>query len=93
MVVGILSIDLHIPGSNSLKEKRMVLRALKDRMKNNFNVSIAELGDHDKWQSCVFGIASIGGDKKYVNGVLNKVLDFIGQFRRVEIVDYQLELI
>ena len=93
MVIGVVTVDLTIPGSTSLKEKRMVLRSLKERLRNNFNVSIAELDDHDKWQKAVLGLASIGSEKKYVNGTLDKALDLIKEFRRAELVDYQLELL
>ncbi len=92
MRVGILQIELKLPESDSLKAKRMVLRSLKDRIKQRFNVSIAEVGEQDKWQRAVLGVASVGTDKRYVNGVLSRVVDLIKNSRSAVLVDYQLEL-
>ena len=93
MVVGILRIELHIPGNNSLKAKRQVLKSLKDRINNNFNVSVAEVDDANKWQRATVGIAAVGSDKRYVNGILSRVIDAINQFRLVELIDCQMEML
>lgn len=92
MVIGVLKIELLIPGVNSLKEKRRVLRSLKDKLRNNFNISVAEINMQDKWQRAVLGAAGINADKKYLNGQLDKVIDFVENFRGVEMVDYEMEL-
>lgn len=92
MVIGILKIELLIPGANSLKEKRMVLKGLKDRLRNNFNISVSEVDMHDKWQRAILAVAGVNKDKKYLNGQLDKVIDFIEGFKCVEIIDYELEL-
>ena len=62
MIVGLLTLDLHFPESNSLKDKRWVLRSIKDRMKNKFNVSVAEVGANDLWQRSVIGIACVANE-------------------------------
>lgn len=93
MIIGILKIDLYFPYASSLKEKRMVLRSLKDRTRKTFNVSISELDDHDKWQKSRIGIAAIGPDKQTINSLLDKVLNFITEFRDLEISDYEMEII
>lgn len=93
MIIGILKIDLFLPGSSSLKGKRMVLKSLKDRVRRNFNVSVSELDDHDKWQKAHLGIAAIGSDKKVVNSHLDKVVNFIETLRDVTISDYEMEII
>lgn len=90
--VGVLQVELQIPGSASLKEKRMVLKSLKDRIRQRFNVSVAEVAEHDKWQKAILGVASVGSDKRYVNGTLSRVVDLIKSSRSVELVDYQMEL-
>jgi uncharacterized protein YlxP (DUF503 family) len=56
MVVGLCTIELHLPGSQSLKAKRQVLLSLKDRLREKFNVSVAEVAEHDRWQKAVLGI-------------------------------------
>lgn len=69
------------------------MRGLKDRIRARFNVSVAELADHDLWQSALLGVAAIGPEKKYLNQVLDKVADLIRKERRAEIVDSQLEML
>lgn len=91
MVIGVLRVELLIAGSNSLKEKRMVIRSLKDKLRNSFNISVAEVDLQDKWQRAVIGIASVCDDQKYLNGQLDRVIDFIERFNGVEISDYQME--
>ena len=93
MTVGVLKIELSLPGNDSLKAKRMVLKSLKDRIRKQFNVSIAEVGEQDKWQKAVLGVASVGADKRYVNGVLSKVIDLIEDARSVDLIDYQMEFL
>ena len=73
-----------------MKAKRMVLRGLKDRIRKNFNVSIAEVGDNDQWQSAVVAVALVSNDKRFANQVLSKVMDFIESSRDLVVDDYQL---
>ena len=90
MVVGTLQVELTIPGVDSLKDKRMVLRSLKDRVRKSFNVSIAEVDDNDQWQSAVLAVVVVSNDRRFANQVLSKVVDFIGQSRGLVVEDYQL---
>src|ERR1700745_527141 len=73
--VGLLTLELHIPDAQSLKDKRQVLRSLKDRLRRDFNVAVAELEHHDVWQRSVVGVVTISNEEKHVNEVLQKVLD------------------
>ena len=93
MIIGILKIDLYLPGSFSLKEKRMVLKSVKDRVRKAFNVSISELDDHDKWQRARLGIAAIGISKQNINSLLDKIVNFIEKVKNLEISDYEMEII
>jgi uncharacterized protein YlxP (DUF503 family) len=77
MVIGALEVNLLIGGAQSLKDKRMVLRSLKDRIRRTFNVSVAEVEDNDKWQSGVLGIVTVSNDKAHANEVLSKVVNFV----------------
>ena len=63
MVVGLLTIELHVPGSQSLKEKRMVLRRIKDRLKK-FNVAVSEVEHQDLWQRAGLAVVTVGTDEK-----------------------------
>ena len=91
--IGILYVDLFIGAAQSLKEKRMVLKRIKDRVRNQFNVSVAELDNHDKWQMSTLGFVMIGTDNRYINGALDSILSFIGRFHDVEICEHEIEFI
>lgn len=93
MIIGILQLELRISESHSLKEKRMVLKSLKDRLRQRFNISISEIGLQDAWQGAVLGIASIGTDKSYVNGLLSTILDWVAAHRSVELVSSHMEIL
>ena len=78
MTVGIARLTLFIGGSHSLKEKRMVLRRVKDLVREKFNVSIAEVGAaNDLWQRAVLGIAAVGNDRRFVESALDEVVGFV----------------
>ena len=93
MRVGVLQVDLHIPGSGSLKEKRMVLKSLKERIRAGFNASVAEIDAHDMWQRATIGIAVISNDKRHIDSVLNKIKNCFEHNRNISIIDYQIEII
>jgi uncharacterized protein len=75
MPVGLLTLELHIPDAQSLKDKRQVLRSLKDKLRRQFNVAVAELDHQDVWQRSVIGVVTLSNEEKHVNEVLQKVLD------------------
>jgi uncharacterized protein len=75
MPVGLLTLELHIPDAQSLKDKRQVLRSLKDRLRREFNVAVAELEHHDVWQRSVIGVVTLSNEEKHLKEVLQKVLD------------------
>ena len=77
MVVAILTVSISIPQADSLKDKRRVVKSIKDKLRNGFNVSVAEIGEHDIWRSALLGIAVISDDASYANGVLSRVQDLL----------------
>ena len=77
MTVGIARLTLFLPDSHSLKEKRMVLRRVKDRAQQKFNVAIAEVEENDVWQRAVIGLAVIGNDGRFVESALDEVVRFV----------------
>lgn len=93
MLVGLLSIELHLPEADSLKSKRIILRSLRDRIKNKFNVSIAEVDGNDIWQRSVLGVACVGNETKIINNVLNKVRDIILNTPSVELLNSRIEML
>ena len=93
MVIGCCSVKFYLHGNNSLKGKRRVVRAIKDRLKNDFNISVAEVGNQDVWQSINLGISAVGVDQAYINGLLSKVIDAIDRMNLAEIVDCKTEIL
>jgi len=77
MTVGIARLTLFLPEAHSLKEKRMVLRRVKDRAQQKFNLSIAEVGDNDLWQRAVLGIAVVGNGRRFVESALDEIIRFV----------------
>src|SRR5712692_10662751 len=71
--IGVLTLDLHIEHSHSLKDKRQVVRSLKDRLRAKFNVAAAEIDHQDSWQRAVIGVITLASDRVYVEQVLQRV--------------------
>ena len=92
MFIGVAQVELFIPESGSLKSKRFVLKSIKTRIRNKFNVSIAEIENNDKWQRSSFGVAVVSNDKKIINSTLTRVINFIENDCRVEIIDQTMEI-
>ncbi len=92
MVVKLLTLDLLFPGCSSLKEKRFVLSSLKLRLRKRFNVSVAEVDYHDKWQRCLMAVALVGTDRRAVDRVGDSVLRFVEGDHRVNIADTTQEI-
>ena len=91
MRVGVLRIELFVPGARSLKAKRQVIRSLKDRLRNKFNVSVSEVDYQDKWQRATLGIAMVGTDGKYVAGALENAVKFVRGEPGVELAYHEIE--
>ncbi len=89
--MAVLSVRLYIPAANSLKSKRMILRSIKDRIRSRFNVSVAELDGHDKWQTAVCDFAMIGKDRKYIDKCFSHIMSLIGKYHDVEVLDHRVE--
>lgn len=93
MVVGVLKLTLFLPENHSLKGKRGVIRKIKARVANSFNVSIAECDGQDLWQRAVLGICQIGTDAAYVDGTLRQVARFIEDLQVAELGEESFEVL
>ena len=93
MTVGVLQIELAVYESFSLKDKRRVVKSLKDRIAHAHNVLIAEVGALDEHRRAVLGVAMVANDATYVRGALDKLVDFVKTVPQVTIVDYQVDLL
>ena len=87
MIVGVLRIELFIPESGSLKSKRFAIKSIKDRLKNRFNVSVAEVDNSDKWQRSSLGIAVVSNESKHIESILGNVMNLVYGDKRVEVID------
>jgi len=93
MNVGVCKVKLRLPENQSLKGKRQVINSIITRVRNKYNVAIAEVDDQDLWQLATLGIAYVSNDAKHVDEVLSKVVSFVSQSRfEVEILDYEMEI-
>ena len=93
MIIGSLQVELVLPGCGSLKEKRMILKGLKDRIRNQLNVSVAEVDYLDKWQRSVLGFVSVANESRRVNEVLENTVSMIERDGRVQILDQLTEIL
>jgi uncharacterized protein len=92
VVVGVLKLTVFLPENHSLKGKRGVIKKIKARVANTFNVSIAECDDQDLWQRAVLGMCQAGADAPYVEGALRQVVRFIEEMQVAELGEEQLEV-
>ena len=93
MIVGAALVELRIHGSRSLKAKRGVVRSITQRVRNRYNLSVAEVGGQDTWQRAVLGLSTTGSDARVVRRVLDKAIAFIEALNLAEVVDSDVELI
>jgi len=92
MHVGVCTLHLRLANSHSLKEKRRIIKSIKDRVKNKFNVSVAEIDALDNWQWAVIGVACVSNDSGFANSVLSNVVGFVEDIRMADLVDYEIEI-
>ncbi len=94
MAIGYCQIDLHIPDSHSLKDKRSVIRSVVARISQQFNVSIAELDHQDVWQTASLGVVCISNESARLHKQLEQVVRWVEQNRPdVDVVDYRIEML
>ena len=91
MIVGVSQIDVHLPNAHSLKDKRAVMKSLRDQLRGRFNIAVAELDANEKWQRATIGIAAVGDERSYVQGLLAEVADWLRATRLVHLIQVQEE--
>ena len=92
MFLGSARVELRVHGSRSLKEKRGVVRSITQRVRNRFNVSVAEVEGQDTWQRAVLGLAGVGTDAQDLRVRLEKAIDFIDELHLAEVRDQEVEV-
>jgi uncharacterized protein len=91
MVVGVLEAELHIPGCQSLKEKRMVIRSVKDKVSKKFNTSVAEIDFLDKWQRASLAFATVSNNKHHTEEVLQKIFQMLDNDLNFELIKHRFD--
>ncbi len=93
MIVGAAIVEIRVHGSHSLKQKRGVVRSIAQRVRNRFNVSVAEVGGHGTWQYAELGLCATGSDRERVRGLIERTLDFIEELHLAEVVRTDVEVL
>jgi uncharacterized protein YlxP (DUF503 family) len=94
MHIGVARVALHLAGNSSLKGKRMVVKSITQRVRNRFNVAVAEVDTQDAWEEITLGVVCVSDDRRHANEMLSKVIDFIESERLdAEVGGVELELI
>jgi uncharacterized protein YlxP (DUF503 family) len=93
MTVGLLQIEVLLPEAQSLKDKRSVIKSLKDQLRGRFNVAVAELAPDEKWQRATIGVSTLGEDRAYVQGLLAQVTEWVRHTGLVELSRVEQEYV
>jgi hypothetical protein len=93
MVVGVLTIDFHFPYTRSIKDKRRILHGFKDRVRERFNVALAEVDHQDKWQRSRLAVAAVNSQAFIVEETLRKVLEEAGNLAGAEVVWQEMRFV
>ena len=94
MNIGALQVRLRLPENHSLKGKRKVVKSITSQVSSKFNVSVAEVDDHDMWQVATIGVSCVSNDGRHANEILSRVMDYIERVRGdAEVLDYEIEIL
>jgi hypothetical protein len=93
MPIGLLTLEIHIPDAQSLKDKRQVVRSLKDRLRAHFNVAVAELDHQELWQRALVGVVTLSGEEAHVQQSLQTVLAEAERTLGRDLVGHEIEIV
>ena len=93
MIVAAAVVEIRIHDSQSLKAKRGVVRSITQRVRNRFNISVAEVGGQHTWQRAELGLCAVGGDHSYTRGQIERAIEFIEQLHLAEVVASDIEIV
>jgi len=93
ITIGVCRVTLRLPENGSLKGKRQLVRSLTSRLRNKFNIAVAEVDDNDRWQIATIGVSCVSNDARHAHEMLERVVSFIRQTRLdAELLDYEVEV-
>lgn len=93
MIIGLCTLEFHLPGCRSLKEKRMFLRSLRDRTCQKYNVALAEIDGQDLWQRAVIGVVSIGSARDVLDRTFQRILKDAENRRDANLIRFDMEFL
>lgn len=93
MIVGAALVEIHVHGSQSLKQKRGVVRSISQRVRNRFNISVAEVGGQGTWQRAVLGLTTAGNNGGQVREALERAVEFIEELHLAEVTESDVEIL
>ena len=93
MVIGLLTLQLHFPGARSLKDKRQALRSLETKLRNRFNVAVAEVEHQDLWQRATLAVVTVNTDHGHLDATLSAVTSDAASARDIELLDANTEIL
>ncbi len=93
MFVGIVRIELHLPGASSLKDKRAVVRALKERIRHRLHAAVAEVDHQDLWQRAALGVSVVSGERRQVAEMLQAVRQLVESHHAAQLLEWQEQLV
>jgi uncharacterized protein YlxP (DUF503 family) len=93
LYVGQCTLDLHVPNCQSLKEKRRIIKSIKERLKNRYNVSVCEFGDLSLWQRTQLGIVTCGNERTIVDSTIKTVINFLERVHTVTLLDVKQRVV
>lgn len=93
MIVGAALVEIHVHASSSLKQKRGVVQSIKQRLRNRFNLAVAEVGGQDLWQRATLGLGAVGSDAVRVRGVLERAIEFVEELHLAEVIGSDVEIV
>jgi len=91
--VALATVELHLPAVGSLKEKRHVLKGLKEKLKHRFDVSVAEVDHHDSWQRATLAVACVSHESRHANEVVSKAVHFLESLVDGNVIDISVEIL
>jgi uncharacterized protein YlxP (DUF503 family) len=93
MVIGVLELRVSVFEAMTLKDKRRVIKSLKDRVHHRYNVSIAEVGGNDNIRTALLAVAAVANEGRFVQSLLSAIVDFVRRIPQLSLVDYTVELV
>ncbi len=92
MLIGLINFDLYLPMVSSLKEKRSIIKSLIEKSRNKFNLAVSETDKNDLWKNSTISAVTVSNERKYIDSIFSKYVNFLDKIPEVELRDYKIEI-